>query len=320
MLWIMKTYVFWVLYFSSEAMETTTTSSSSFFPSITNCTRGQPEITMEGSNPVYQRFEIIPAQDFKYLQVSMKIESCYSRPVTRGNYFLSGENIHVNQTNGESLPLDVSYKNIAGKHGYHISIQAKEVSFSDDVDTTMTCGKCLGFKVKAVGANICTQVIFGHNEIKTNSGKVMQKIQNGEGKIRKGDYEIEPKIQNGGRGNKNGGFKIQQKLVLTGVGNKNEGLESQNQLLTGALANENGVLEAKTELLKGDARIKLLSARELVSSLHQLHLFINWGYLIFVSSFVTLSFLAFLAGLCIRKKDYRRLGNTELPEQPSFTA
>lgn len=270
--------------------------------SVKTCTRNQTLSEMEVDSPRFQHFEIEPTREFKYLQVSMKIDSCYSRPVFRGNRFLSGENLHVNQTAGGSLPLDVSYKRIAGKHGYTIRILAatEEVLFSDDVDTTERCGRCKGFKVKAVGADICT---FTLNAETQNGGeKGMQK----QGLL---DGAVETR---------NEGKIATQKLGLLdgGVENRKEGSESKQEKQNLGQEEENGDLEAQKEMQKGGRRRpRLLSNSELVSSIRQFTFFLNWAFVGFLVLVMSLSFAMFLLGVCLRKTGY-----SKLPQQPAFTA
>ncbi|XP_064104723.1 uncharacterized protein LOC135214395 [Macrobrachium nipponense] len=302
----------YVLYVASilaapEGRATTRTSSSEASspppPPFKTCTRNLTLSMMEVDSPTFQHFEIEPTREFKYLQVSMKIDSCYSRPVFRGNRFLSGENIHVNQTAGGSLPLDVSYKKIAGKHGYSIRVLAATgVLFADDVDTAEKCGRCLGFKVKAVGANICTFVLSTDGEIQNRGQEAMQQV----GLI---DERVE---------SRNGGQKAMQQVRLLdgGVENRKEGFVAKQQTRNGGHEEENRDLGHQQELQKseGRRRQRLLSKGELVSSIRQLTFFVNWAFLGFLVSVMSLSFAMFLLGVCLRKTKY-----SKLPQQPAGT-
>lgn len=109
---------------------------------------------IEVDNPNQEIFLRLSSH-FKYLQISMKISSCYSHPIFRGNRFITGKTLNASKTE-MMVPLVMSHTVVDGMHAYHLTIKTDTITFSDVINTSVKCGNFQEFQVKAVGAALCT--------------------------------------------------------------------------------------------------------------------------------------------------------------------
>ncbi|XP_064083909.1 uncharacterized protein LOC135199674 isoform X2 [Macrobrachium nipponense] len=106
------------------------------------------------------QFYVNPEEDFSYFQISMRIGSCYPFEIYRGNRYFGREEILGSSEAGpalEGIPVSLSCGSADGNHAYQVTIGLRNNTLRKEVDTATSCGECLGFTVKAVGAIVCTE-------------------------------------------------------------------------------------------------------------------------------------------------------------------
>ncbi|XP_068250478.1 uncharacterized protein [Palaemon carinicauda] len=132
------------------------TSNENYGETKLKCTEDphQSIVNVENCN---QEFYVNPTRNFSYFQISMKIESCYPKDIYRGNRYYGKEILQTSDTGFEGIPVSLSCTIINGTHAYFITIKQGQRTLMDMVDTATPCGRCHGFKMKAIGATVCTE-------------------------------------------------------------------------------------------------------------------------------------------------------------------
>ncbi|XP_042878135.1 uncharacterized protein LOC122257122 [Penaeus japonicus] len=92
-------------------------------------------------------------KNFEFVQVSMKITPCLGEEETIGMHNLTNE-MFDGSTSPQLMLMALQYAQEEGRHGYKLTVN--KLNLSEYIATTVQCGDFVGYRVKAVGASICS--------------------------------------------------------------------------------------------------------------------------------------------------------------------